>query len=64
MSSLKSGRRRKILNLKGCNIVPTEVDSVRFESVLLELGGDPSKWSLKMSGYFFIKRIFARPARS
>ena len=59
MSSLKSGRRKKILNLKCSNIVPTEFDSARFASVLLKLGGDPSKWSLRKEWILFHQTYFS-----
>ena len=35
--------------------MPTEFDGARFESVLLELSGDPSKWSLRKEWILFHK---------
>ena len=68
MSSLKRGRPKKNLNLSSASIEPGEFELPRFSSVLNQIGGDASKWSLKKEWIVFHKTYYntskARPKQA
>ena len=58
MSSLKRGRPKKNLNLSSASIEPGEFELPRFSSVLNQISGDASKWSLKKEWIVFHKTYY------
>ena len=62
------GRPKKNLNLSSASIEPGEFELPRFSSVLNQIGGDASKWSLKKEWIVFHKTYYntskARPKQA